>query len=137
MTTVETTPSTMADLLVQHEVEQWLYHEAALLDARDYDAWLGLLSPAIRYFIPLRENRLDRDVSRDKKGTGLETALFDDAAVDRLGGGGSGGLGGGGGEPTDGPRAGLGQDAQGPCVGEGERAGGAGGGIRAAARRRR
>jgi 3-phenylpropionate/cinnamic acid dioxygenase small subunit len=78
MTTVETSPSMMAELFVQHEVEQWLYREAALLDARDYDSWLGLLSPDIHYFMPLRENRLDRDVSRDKKGTGLETALFDD-----------------------------------------------------------
>ena len=41
-----------ADL--QFEVEQFLYQEAALLDAREFDKWLKLLTDDIHYWMPIR-----------------------------------------------------------------------------------
>lgn len=40
------------DPVLQQRVEQFLYHEAALLERRDFDAWLALLSDDIEYWIP-------------------------------------------------------------------------------------
>ncbi len=39
------------------EVEQFLYREARLLDARRFDDWLELLAEDIKYWMPLRSNR--------------------------------------------------------------------------------
>ena len=39
------------------EVEQFLYREARLLDARRFDDWLDLLAEDIKYWMPLRSNR--------------------------------------------------------------------------------
>jgi|SRR5690625_3836216 len=41
---------------VFHQVEQFLFHEADLLDRRDYEAWLDLCSPDINYFIPIGDS---------------------------------------------------------------------------------
>ena len=45
----------------QHEIEQFLYAEAELLDERRFDEWLELLADDIHYFMPVRTNRLPRD----------------------------------------------------------------------------
>jgi 3-phenylpropionate/cinnamic acid dioxygenase small subunit len=42
---------------VIREVEQLLYREARLLDARRFHEWLELLSDDVRYWMPLRTNR--------------------------------------------------------------------------------
>lgn len=47
-----------ASLELQHEVEQWYYREARLLDGREYQKWLALCSPEIRYVVPGRSNPL-------------------------------------------------------------------------------
>lgn len=36
----------------QHEVEQFLYHEAALLDAWRLDEWFALMHPDVEYRVP-------------------------------------------------------------------------------------
>jgi 3-phenylpropionate/cinnamic acid dioxygenase small subunit len=38
----------------QHAVEQFLYDEAAILDDHRYRDWLAILSPQIRYVMPVR-----------------------------------------------------------------------------------
>ncbi len=43
---------------LQHEVEQFYYREARLLDGRRYQTWLGLCTPDIRYVMPARTNPL-------------------------------------------------------------------------------
>jgi len=65
---------------LQYEVEQFLYAEAALLDARRYRDWLGLLADDIHYWMPIRRNvtTADLDLEFTKPG---EMAFFDD---DRL-----------------------------------------------------
>ena len=39
------------------EVEQFLFHEARLLDDRKFHEWLQLLTDDIRYWMPVRSNR--------------------------------------------------------------------------------
>lgn len=41
------------------QIELFLFHEADLLDRRDYDTWLGLFTDDCRYWIPLEENQSD------------------------------------------------------------------------------
>jgi 3-phenylpropionate/cinnamic acid dioxygenase small subunit len=43
-------------LLLRQEIEDFLYHEAELLDERRYREWLDLLSDDIRYWMPMRRN---------------------------------------------------------------------------------
>lgn len=46
---------------LQWRLEQFLFAEAALLDARQYREWFGLLADDIRYRMPLRTNRSQRE----------------------------------------------------------------------------
>ncbi len=55
--------------------EDLLYHEAALLDARRWEEWLGLLDDEIRYFAPLRANAPDE---AERFNEHRRLALFDD-----------------------------------------------------------
>src|ERR1700742_493098 len=47
-------PRVTAD--IQIEIEQFLIHEASLLEDNRFDDWLKLLADDIRYFMPLRES---------------------------------------------------------------------------------
>ena len=46
---------------LRHEVEQFLYREARLLDDENYQAWLGLLADDFHYWVPGVENRGRKD----------------------------------------------------------------------------
>ncbi|MES2496875.1 aromatic-ring-hydroxylating dioxygenase subunit beta [Sphingobium sp. CAP-1] len=65
---------------LQHEIEQFYYREAALLDRREFKTWLSLLAQDLRYFMPLRMSRMNRF---DKKefSDDDEFASFDDDIV--------------------------------------------------------
>jgi 3-phenylpropionate/cinnamic acid dioxygenase small subunit len=43
-------------LLLSREIEEFLYAEAELLDARCFTEWLALLTEDIRYWMPMRRN---------------------------------------------------------------------------------
>ena len=45
------------------EVEQFYYHEAALLDDGRFTDWLDLLDDTLDYWMPTRANRLRRQQS--------------------------------------------------------------------------
>lgn len=62
---------------LQQEIEQFLYHEAALLDDGDFHAWLDLLTEDIHYWMPTRYNRTRRERHLDTSAPN-EIALFDD-----------------------------------------------------------
>ena len=47
----------MADAL-REEVEEFLYHEAELLDDRRFREWLELFTEDAHYWMPVRDNRL-------------------------------------------------------------------------------
>ncbi len=48
--------TTLASPERQYEIEQWYYREARMLDGRQYQSWLALCHPEIRYVIPGRGN---------------------------------------------------------------------------------
>lgn len=47
-------PSLSEKALLQYEVEQFLYREAALLDDRRFGDWLALIADDIHYWMPIR-----------------------------------------------------------------------------------
>ena len=62
---------------LQFEVEQFLYHEAALLDDRKYEQWLTLIADDIHYWMPIRRTVGFKDT--DKEFTALgENSFFDE-----------------------------------------------------------
>jgi 3-phenylpropionate/cinnamic acid dioxygenase small subunit len=48
--------SQIARALLTLEVQEFLYHEADLLDARRFTEWLDLFAEDLRYFMPMRRN---------------------------------------------------------------------------------
>jgi 3-phenylpropionate/cinnamic acid dioxygenase small subunit len=50
-------PLDVQQLLVVHDVEQFLYHEAQLLDERHFREWLDLFTDDARYWMPIRRTR--------------------------------------------------------------------------------
>jgi 3-phenylpropionate/cinnamic acid dioxygenase small subunit len=63
--------------LMQFEVEQFLYAEAALLDARRYRDWLALIANDIHYWMPIRRTVTNSDIDREFTKVG-DMAFFDD-----------------------------------------------------------
>ena len=64
-----TTESQIAQLLLKNEIEEFLYQEAEMLDSRNLEEWLDLLTDDIRYWMPMRRNvkfgELDREFTRE------------------------------------------------------------------------
>lgn len=48
--------ATTERMVLQYEVEQFLYKEARLLDERKLDEWLDLLAEDLDYWMPMRRN---------------------------------------------------------------------------------
>jgi 3-phenylpropionate/cinnamic acid dioxygenase small subunit len=67
----------LVDVELQHEIEQFLYHEAALLADREYQDWLDLFADDIHYWMPTRYNRLRREMDKEFSAPD-EAAFFDD-----------------------------------------------------------
>src|SRR5579862_3448466 len=65
-------------LLLQREVEEFLYREAELLDERRYDEWLALLADDIRYWMPMRRNVKFGEGEREFTREGQDIAWFDE-----------------------------------------------------------
>ena len=80
----ETTAGTSLDSLtfaermaLQYRVEQFLYHEADLLDRRCFREWLSLVAEDVRYWMPIRRTVTLRDIDREFTRIG-DMAYFDD-----------------------------------------------------------
>jgi 3-phenylpropionate/cinnamic acid dioxygenase small subunit len=75
--------TTLADMslndrmLLQFEVEQFLYGEAKLLDERRFDEWLELLTDDIHYWMPIRRTTARSQTELEFTSIG-GMALFDD-----------------------------------------------------------
>lgn len=76
----ETDGGSIEPLLLQHEIEQFYYKEARLLDNRKFDEWFGLLDESIRYHMPIRTNRIQREQKWEYGKLG-DYAHFDDDIV--------------------------------------------------------
>jgi biphenyl 2,3-dioxygenase subunit beta len=73
-----TTDVLTAQLLLQHRVEQFLFHEADLLDTWQWRTWYELFTDDVRYWMPVRRNRLRRQRVEDETADrGIEMAHFD------------------------------------------------------------
>lgn len=71
------TQSTVDSIVVQHQVEQFLYHEAALLDSHSYEEWVALFTDDAHYFMPLRRTMTRRQLHLEFTKPG-EMAYFDE-----------------------------------------------------------
>lgn len=64
-------------MLLTFEVEEFLFHEAALLDEKKLDDWLNLLTEDVHYWMPIRRTTTAKEVDLEfTKPGGM--ALFDD-----------------------------------------------------------
>lgn len=68
----------LAGLLVLHEVQDFLYREAELLDERRYEAWLELFTDDAQYFMPMRRNVPHDEPEREFTRAGADVAWFDE-----------------------------------------------------------
>ncbi len=71
-------PAALARLLLQREVEEFLYNEAELLDARRFDEWLALFTEDARYWMPMRRNVSHDDREREFTREGADVNWFDE-----------------------------------------------------------
>jgi len=68
----------IARLLLTHEITEFLYAEAELLDERRYDEWLALLSEDVRYWMPMRRNVKYDETNREFTREGEDISWFDE-----------------------------------------------------------
>ena len=68
----------LAYCLLKQEMEEFLYHEAELLDERRYEEWLELLGEDVRYWMPMRRNVKFGELEREFTRTGQDINWFDE-----------------------------------------------------------
>ncbi len=68
----------LAGLLVLHEVQDFLYREAELLDERRYEEWLDLFTEDAHYFMPMRRNVPHDEPEREFTRAGEDVNWFDE-----------------------------------------------------------
>ena len=68
----------LARLLLKEEIEQFLYHEAELLDERRYEEWLALFAEDAQYFMPMRRNVPHDEPEREFTRAGIDVNWFDE-----------------------------------------------------------
>ncbi len=75
--TMQAPASEIEAMLLQHRVEQFLYREAALLDARQFGDWLKLFTQDVSYWMPIRRIKTVEDLDQQFTAKS-DIALFDD-----------------------------------------------------------
>jgi 3-phenylpropionate/cinnamic acid dioxygenase small subunit len=71
-------PGTMLSrMLLQYEIEQFYYTEAALLDDRRFSDWLALFAEDAHYWMPIRRTVTSNELDREFTAPGA-MAFFDD-----------------------------------------------------------
>ena len=65
-------------VVLQKEVEQFLYHEALLLDERRLTEWLDLLADDLHYWMPIRRNIKFGDWDLEFSDPETEISYFDE-----------------------------------------------------------
>ncbi len=72
-------PRRLSRMLLQDDVEQFYYEEAAILDEHRYADWIELFTDDTHYFMPIRRTRARNVRELDKEFTKPgEMAYFDD-----------------------------------------------------------
>src|SRR5438477_6851304 len=75
---IDTRQATLERLLLHREIEDFLYHEAELLDERRYDEWLELMAEDVHYFMPIRRNVKYGDWERENTSDQTDVSWFDE-----------------------------------------------------------
>ena len=78
MTTTAIPPQIIERLVLKDEIEQFLYHEAALLDERRYEEWIDLFTEDVHYFMPIRRNVKFGEWDMENTDTNSEISFFDE-----------------------------------------------------------
>ena len=74
-----TTANSLLDqLLLRYQVEQFYSTEAELLDSREFNDWLDLLTEDIRYWMPITINKEHGDWSEEHTRKGKDLNWFDE-----------------------------------------------------------
>ena len=68
----------ITQLLLKQEIEDFLYHEADLLDERRYEDWLALVAEDVRYWMPMRRNVKVGEPEREFTRAGQDINWFDE-----------------------------------------------------------
>ena len=68
----------LSRLLLKEEIEEFLYHEADLLDDRRYEDWLALIAEDVRYWMPMRRNVKVGEAEREFTRAGQDINWFDE-----------------------------------------------------------
>ena len=71
-------PTTLERMALRFEIEEFLYHEADLLDQRRYKEWLDLLADDIQYWMPVRRNVKYNEREREETNDFKEMNWFDE-----------------------------------------------------------
>ncbi|MEK9659283.1 MAG: 3-phenylpropionate/cinnamic acid dioxygenase subunit beta [Chloroflexota bacterium] len=70
--------TTLEDLILQHDVEQFYYREARLLDERRLEEWAELLAEDLFYWMPMRRNIKFGDWEMEETSYETEINWFDE-----------------------------------------------------------
>ena len=68
----------LARLVLRADIEDFLYHEAELLDDRRYEEWLDLFAEDVRYWMPMRRNVPADEPAREFTREGADVNWFDE-----------------------------------------------------------
>ncbi len=69
---------TLERLLLEREIERFLYREAELLDDRRFNDWIELIAEDVHYHMPVRRNVKFGQQSRENSSSDSEISWFDE-----------------------------------------------------------
>jgi 3-phenylpropionate/cinnamic acid dioxygenase small subunit len=78
--------STIEDHLLRLDIEDFLWHEADILDEFRYEEWLDLLTDDVSYWMPIRRNVPSREMEREltvEDGPNMSWFTEDKASLER------------------------------------------------------
>src|SRR4051794_1297345 len=78
MAAVEVSQQLLERLLLKQEVEDFLYHEAELLDERRFDEWIDLIADDVHYYMPMRRNVKYGEWERENTSDKTDINWFDE-----------------------------------------------------------
>lgn len=78
MIATDTTQQAVERMLLEREIERFLYHEAELLDERRFSEWIELIADDIHYHVPQRRNVKFGEQERENSDPESEISWFDE-----------------------------------------------------------
>ena len=79
------TQQALERLLLKDEIENFLYHEAELLDERRFSDWIELIADDVHYYMPQRRNVKFGEQHRENSDPESEISWFDEGKTTLVG----------------------------------------------------